>query len=59
MTDLMLIYKKKNSYSNYYRDKEQIKKIKNISNKNIIILDTTSFFESIRKYILFGGLKDV
>jgi hypothetical protein len=54
-----LIYKKKNSYSNYYRDKEQIKKIKNISNKNIIILDTTSFFESIRKYILFGGLKDV
>ena len=54
-----LIYIKKNSYINYYRDKEQIRKIKKIKNKNMILIDTSSFFESMKKYILLGGLKDV
>ena len=54
-----LIYSNKNSYINYYRNKEQIKKIKKIRNKNMILIDTTSLFESIKKYILYEGLHDV
>jgi len=54
-----LIYSKKNSYINYYRDIKQIKKIKKIKNKNMILIDTTNLFESIKKYILFEGLQDV
>lgn len=54
-----IIYKKKNSYINYYRNKKQIKKIKKINNKNLILINTTSFFEAIKKYIFYGKLKNV
>ena len=50
-----LIYVKKNSYMNYYRNKNQIKKIKKINNKKMIIVDTRSLFVSIKKYILQAG----
>lgn len=50
LNNVELYYSNINSYINYYRNKEQIKKIKKANSKKIKIMNTTQLYGSIIKY---------